>query len=189
MALVSAGIGLVGAVGGAIVGGAAAARGARLGAQTAADATARQVRDQAYADHVHWLRERRLEAFREFMNAYDECVEQSLAFVRSFAGNPDRSDVPSAEVLYPTAMALGRGYALIRIVGPEAVRVEAAEVRQAHNKHAEHLLALREAHLRENDQSMAYFRSRARTSLDEMVGAYKKFVRAANQSCLPGGTA
>ncbi|AJE84201.1 integrase [Streptomyces albus] len=64
VALITAAVGLVGAIGGAAIGGLAAARGARTGAETAAKAkaTADQVRDQAVADRQHWLRERRLEA-------------------------------------------------------------------------------------------------------------------------------
>lgn len=70
--LVTAGVRLVGAIGGAAIGGIAAARGSRIGAETAARATAKQVRDQAVIDHEHWLRGQRLEACGALLAAYHE---------------------------------------------------------------------------------------------------------------------
>lgn len=56
---------------GAAIGGLAAAWGTRTGAERAALAAQRQVRDQAVAEHLHWLRQQRLEAYEGFMRAYD----------------------------------------------------------------------------------------------------------------------
>ncbi|MFI2260293.1 hypothetical protein OHU45_17755 [Streptomyces tubercidicus] len=66
-AVIAGGFGLVGAM----VGGAAAAWGSKIGAEKTAAATRRQVEDQAHASHKQWLRQQRLEAVTSFMTAWD----------------------------------------------------------------------------------------------------------------------
>ncbi|MEV0438689.1 hypothetical protein AB0I84_28470 [Streptomyces spectabilis] len=71
---------MMGALGGALAGGVAAVRGAKIGAQTAAAASRQVVKDQATADHVHWLREQRQHAYSNLLSeaqAYRE-VAHSL---------------------------------------------------------------------------------------------------------------
>lgn len=67
-ALIAAGFGLVGAG----VGGLAAVWGAKVGAERSAQATRQQVQDQAVAEHDHWLRQQRLEAYQNFQDTYGE---------------------------------------------------------------------------------------------------------------------
>ncbi|MFF2403422.1 hypothetical protein ACWCY1_02925 [Streptomyces goshikiensis] len=71
VALITAGVGLIGGISGAAIGGRAAVRGTHLGAETAARATARQVHDQGMINHEHWLRGQRLESCRALLAAYD----------------------------------------------------------------------------------------------------------------------
>ncbi|MEV8334302.1 hypothetical protein [Streptomyces niveus] len=73
-ALIAAIAGMVGALGGAAVGGIAAVRGARLGAEKSAEATRQQVKDQAVVEHLHWLRQERREACVELLTSSEELV-------------------------------------------------------------------------------------------------------------------
>ncbi|MBQ1157584.1 hypothetical protein KBZ21_05290 [Streptomyces sp. A73] len=69
-ALAAGAFGLVGAV----VGGAAAVWGSKIGAEKTANATRQQVVDQARASHGQWLKQQRLEAVISFMATWDELV-------------------------------------------------------------------------------------------------------------------
>ncbi|MEU3993650.1 hypothetical protein AB0F24_35840 [Streptomyces platensis] len=182
VALATAGVGLVGAIGGAAIGGIAAARGARVGAETAARATARQVRDQAAADHAHWLRERRLEACRDFLGAYDEYAGAATAFAKLLQGNLDGSGTPEPVTLHPSILALNRTYFLIRIVGSEEVRQAAKQVQHTQVEHAETLYAWRRAYLSQDDRDVADAVERHGTRLDQLSRAYGEFVAATNRA-------
>ncbi|MEW2469506.1 hypothetical protein AB0919_31570 [Streptomyces sp. NPDC046994] len=70
---------MVGALGGAVAGGVAAVRGARIGAERTAAATREAVRDQAAAEHGHWLREQRRDAFASFITATQTVTDASKA--------------------------------------------------------------------------------------------------------------
>ncbi|TLS42823.1 hypothetical protein FE633_28795 [Streptomyces montanus] len=54
---------MIGALGGATAGGYAAVRGARIGAENAAEVTRQQVKDQAAANHAQWLTDLRREKY------------------------------------------------------------------------------------------------------------------------------
>nr|WP_167532254.1 hypothetical protein [Streptomyces collinus] len=71
--------GMVGALGGAVAGGVAAVRGARIGAEKTAEATRQAVHDQAAAEHGHWLREQRRDAFASFITAAQVVTDASKA--------------------------------------------------------------------------------------------------------------
>nr|BFD83064.1 hypothetical protein StreXyl84_24650 [Streptomyces sp. Xyl84] len=110
-ALIAAGVGLLGAV----VGGAAAVWGAKIGAERSARAVRQQVQDQAAAEHAHWLRQQRSEAYEQFEDAYNEVAR------RVELG--EEEDVTQAVELIRT---LYRWQARIEILGPPAV-AESAE--------------------------------------------------------------
>jgi hypothetical protein len=182
VALVTAGVGLVGAIGGAAIGGFAAARGARSGAEMAARATARQVRDQALFDHAHWLRERRLEACRDFLGAYDEYAGAATAYEKLLTSDPNSAESAEPVTLRPSTLALHRIYFVIRILGPEALRQAAAQVRRMQEQHAENLYAWRTAYLRRDGQDLATARTRNADCLEELRDAYDAFVSATNRA-------
>ncbi|MEU6340665.1 hypothetical protein ABZ883_06910 [Streptomyces sp. NPDC046977] len=80
MAALIAGVaGMVGALGGAVAGGIAAVRGARIGAERTAEATRQQVQDQAAAEHGHWLREQRRDAYASFIAATQAVTDAAKA--------------------------------------------------------------------------------------------------------------
>ncbi|MFJ9021629.1 hypothetical protein ACIRPU_16875 [Streptomyces sp. NPDC102259] len=182
VALIAAGVGLAGAIGGAAIGGYAAARGARIGAETAARATARQVQDQAAVDHTHWLRERRLEAYQEFLKAYEQCAEVMNAILKQLAGEPDPSDLPDFAVLDPCTLALYRIYFLIRMLGPEEVRREASNVRHGYQDHVRYLRDWSRALLDGHDSEADAAQAEAAEARRQMKDGYSAFVRAANEA-------
>ncbi|MEU5243430.1 hypothetical protein AB0G81_04820 [Streptomyces asoensis] len=76
IAAVFAGIaGMVGALGGAVAGGVAAVRGARLGAEKTSAALLKQTQDQAEIEHRHWAREHRRQACSQLMEQYAGILE------------------------------------------------------------------------------------------------------------------
>jgi hypothetical protein len=72
-ALIAGLAGTAGALGGAVAGGMAAVRGARIGAENAADVTRQQTKDQAAVEHQHWIREQRQQAYVAFIAATLKC--------------------------------------------------------------------------------------------------------------------
>ncbi|MFD3569699.1 hypothetical protein [Streptomyces sp. NPDC058667] len=178
VALVAAGVGLVGAIGGAAIGGMAAARGARIGAETAARATATQVRDQARYEHAHWLRERRLEACRDVLAAYDEYVSVSTAFARQLDADPELAEHVT---LHPPTLALNRNYIAIRILGPQELRQAAWLVKQKQQDHMEALYAWKRVCLTGGDQEVVAARAQAGAAVEPMAEAHSAFVTVINQ--------
>lgn len=74
-AVVAAGVGLVGAVGGAVAGGWAAIRGARDAAERTAAATLEQARRQAESERAQWLRQERLQIYTDYMRQARKLVD------------------------------------------------------------------------------------------------------------------
>ncbi|GGY21206.1 hypothetical protein GCM10010326_12480 [Streptomyces xanthochromogenes] len=135
VALVTAGVGLVGAIAGAAVGGVGATRGARIGAQTAAEAAAKQVRDQSVIDHDHWLRQERLAACRHLLTAYSEYAIAASNMARVYEG----SRVGDAEIGLAMGASVTRfrdAYFQLRLLGPDDLRAPALRLGdhvEAHN--------------------------------------------------------
>lgn len=78
-ALVAGLTGMVGALGGAVAGGVAAVRGARIGAEKAFEAGRQQVQDQAAVELSHWLREQRREAYVSFIREIQVVIDAAKA--------------------------------------------------------------------------------------------------------------
>ncbi|MEV5170883.1 hypothetical protein AB0L10_07290 [Streptomyces flaveolus] len=70
-ALVAGIAGTVGALGGATIGGLAAVRGSRIGAEKGAEALRLQVQDQLLGEQRHWVREQRRQSCASILGAYD----------------------------------------------------------------------------------------------------------------------
>ncbi|MFE6149306.1 hypothetical protein [Streptomyces sp. NPDC057889] len=180
VALVVAGVGLVGAIGGAAIGGAAATRGARLGAETAAKATEKQVKEQALNEHEHWLREQRLQAYRSLLLAYDKWATAAtqmsgmLDWTRTDADpNPVDTGSPANEVT--------SAYVLIKLLGPEEVRQTATALWEGVYARYECLSKWRKAFLREDDGAI----EQARIKWEQLGGSgalHAAFVQAATEA-------
>jgi hypothetical protein len=124
VALVTAGVGLVGAIAGAAVGGAGATRGARIGAQTAAETTAKQVRDQSVIDHEHWLRGERLAACRNLLNAYSAYAVAASNMARVYEG--ERQGSADIGLAFGASVTTFRdAYFQLRLLGPGELRAPA----------------------------------------------------------------
>lgn len=130
-ALLSAGVGIVGAA----VGGLAAARGARIGAETAARATAKQVRDQADVDHDHWLRGQRLEACRAFFVAYDEYALAASNMTRAVERDIAGSEELVGEAFGQSMTNFRNAFYQVRLVAPAAVRERALQLARGVEDH------------------------------------------------------
>lgn len=117
IALVAAGFGLAGTVLGAVV----AARATTAGADKNAETVRRQVADQATAEHSHWLRQQRLNAYDGFLEAWDECLRLTQTSSDSRNG-----DLPSTDPLRDAAGRMAERARRIALLGPPEV-TESAE--------------------------------------------------------------
>ncbi|MFD8308113.1 hypothetical protein ACFV29_38145 [Streptomyces sp. NPDC059690] len=180
-AVLAALVGLVGAVGGAAIGGMAATRGARVGAETAARATARQVQDQAAVDHMHWLRGQRLQAYQDLLAAYDaysdavKAVEQWASREAGDAGRRPGEYVQRVE-------AFLRAHMVIRLVGPVEARTMSAVLWEALQTHA---FKLQDWALlverRSGDETIAGAREELAPARAAMVDAHDVFLSEATR--------
>jgi len=159
VALVAAGVGLVGAIGGAAIGGLAATRGARIGAETAARATARQVQDQAVTDHDHWLRGQVLDACRSFLSAYVSYAIHASNMTRAV-------ERELRELMGELGGACGQAvtdfrnaYFQVRLVAAEDVRQCAQELTRLVEEHRECVDAWLKAFLDMNGSAVAAARA------------------------------
>ncbi|MFJ6944184.1 hypothetical protein ACISU4_05930 [Streptomyces wuyuanensis] len=113
--VISAGIGIGGALLGAFGGGALTGWNMR-----------RQVKDQADVEHRHWLRQQRQDAYAAFLAASDTVLDtlQSIATLRE---NPDpHVDVGPLWDAYDEAYRIVvRASTVVNIAGPDAMRQQA----------------------------------------------------------------
>ena len=127
---------MVGAIAGAAVGGLGATHGARIGAQTAAEATAKQVRDQSVVDHEHWLRGERLSACRNLLTAYSEYAIAASNMARVYEGSRP-GDAQIGLTMGASVTQFRDAYFHLRLLGPPEVRAPALQLGnhvEAHNE-------------------------------------------------------
>lgn len=180
VALVTAGVGLVGALGGAVIGGAAAMCGARIGAETTARATEKQVREQALNEHEHWLREQRLQAYRALLVAFDEFAVATTQMSRMLNWPSTDADPIPVDIGAP-ANAVTSANVLIQMLGPEGVRAPAAELWERVYEAFHCLSRWRRAFIREDDDSAE--QARAEWERVRKMGAvHIAFVQAATEA-------
>ncbi|MEV8418269.1 hypothetical protein AB0P45_32450 [Streptomyces niveus] len=119
-ALIAGLAGAAGGLGGAVVGGLAAVRGAR----TTADSVRQQVQDQASAEHQHWLRGQRQQAYASYIGVVAAFIaECELTFFCSEADQMGRMvKVQEAREAFFTPLAM------VRLVGPDEARSGAQSV-------------------------------------------------------------
>lgn len=119
---------MVGALGGAVAGGAAAIRGARIGAEKTAEATRAQVRDQAALDHGRWLQQQRVETYSAFLEAWD-AVLVAVTDVGGLRDEPTPADALGSvsDALRNLRSQLTR----VMVVGPPKARRLAEDLVQA----------------------------------------------------------
>ncbi|MEU6166249.1 hypothetical protein [Streptomyces tanashiensis] len=181
VALITAGVGLVGAIGGAAIGGLAAARGARLGAETTARATTRQVHDQGTINHEHWLRGQRLESCRALLSAYDKYAIAASNVSRALEGETQAS----AEM----GLALGQAvsdvrnaYFHVRLLVPEEVLQPARSLRLQVEDHNECLGRWLDAFTAMNGQGAATEQADEERRREQLGHAHDALVEAARSA-------
>ncbi|MFI2030804.1 hypothetical protein [Streptomyces buecherae] len=157
--LVTAGVGLVGALAGAAMGGLAAIRGARVGAETNARATMEQARTQERAQRDHWLRDERKRVAVFMLEAYDRFTIAASDVTRMFDLEIEASaDVWSAYNVSVTEM---RGaYFPLRLLGPARVHQAALELWQLVEQHHEGIREWADGIMTGTDETRAEWRTR-----------------------------
>ncbi len=178
-ALVAGFAGLAGALGGALIGAVAAIRGARIGAEKAAEAARQQVQDQASADHNHWLRQQRLEAYTTLLSAYDAHVAVAFRIRQRLTPSPARTPLSGEELqeLLTTARAIRRERQRVKLVGPGLVHSRAVELEDAMWSHRDVLMALTDAVNSSSPESQRLY-AEERDEQGAMASTHDAFVRA-----------
>ncbi|MEV4873344.1 hypothetical protein [Streptomyces syringium] len=181
VALVTAGVGLLGALGGAALGGLAAVRGARMGAETTARATIEQARTQERAQRDHWLRDERKRAAVLMLEAYDRFSIAASNVTRMFDLEIEAStDVWSA---YGTSMNEIRGaYFPLRLLGPARVHQAARELWQLIEQHHEGIQEWADGIMTATDETRVEWRSREEQQRYALGRAHSDLIDAVSES-------
>jgi len=181
VALVTAGVGLVGALGGAAMGGLAAVRGARMGAETTARATIEQARTQERAQHDHWLRDERKRAAVLMLEVYDRFTIAASNVTRMFDLEIEASpDVWSA---YNTSMNEIRGaYFPLRLLGPARVHQGARELWQLIEQYNEGIQEWADGIMTATDETRAEWRAREEQQRYTLGRAHSDLIDAVSES-------
>ncbi|GAA2071409.1 hypothetical protein GCM10009801_23020 [Streptomyces albiaxialis] len=114
--LIAAVCGLLGTAFGAVV----TARATKIGADKSAESATKQVRDQVNAEHAHWLRQERLNAYDGFLEAWDE-------FMRTMRGEQGARE----NGLTAVAGRTGERAQRIALLGPNEVALAAEDLAKA----------------------------------------------------------
>ncbi|MEU2606607.1 hypothetical protein [Streptomyces albus] len=117
---------------GAIAGGMAAIRGARIGAETSARALRQQVQDQADSEHARWLREQRRQGYNNYITA----AQKVAAAAREAVLEP--TDATTDE-LFDATIDLTHLRSAVTLIGPEAIESAADDVLSSAH-HLDHVL-------------------------------------------------
>ncbi|WP_158761681.1 hypothetical protein [Streptomyces sp. NRRL S-146] len=178
-ALIAGLAGTVGAVAGAVVGAVAAVRGARIGAEKAAETARQQVQDQASIDHEHWLRQQRIEAYSEFLAAYDESALVATRTSRKIRemepGDPKPED--DLNELTAAALRLRQVRQRVKLVGPELIHARATGLEDAARDYYIDLDCAAEARESSDPDAASAFQQ-VHTQMRAMADAHDMFVRA-----------
>ncbi|MFF8903361.1 hypothetical protein [Streptomyces olivaceoviridis] len=187
VALVTAGVGLVGALGGAAMGGLAAVRGARIGAETTARATIEQARTQERAQRDHWLRDERKRAAVLMLEAYDRFTIAASNVTRMFDLEIEASsDVWSA---HNASMNEIRGaYFPLRLLGPAPVHQAARELWQLIEQYHEGVQEWADGIMTATDETRVEWRAREEQQRYTLGRAHSDLIDAVSES-LQGGDA
>ncbi|MCX4669960.1 hypothetical protein OG453_25275 [Streptomyces sp. NBC_01381] len=186
VALVAAGVGLVGALGGAAMGGLAAVRGARMGAETTARATIEQARAQERAQRDHWLRDERKRAAVLMLEAYDEFTVAASNVTRMF----DLEIEASAEVWGAHNTSLNKiraAYFPLRLLGPARVHQAARELWQLIEEHHEGIQEWADGIMTATDEIRAGWRAREEQQRYALGRAHSDLIDAVSESLQGNG--
>ncbi|QIT44993.1 hypothetical protein [Streptomyces antibioticus] len=125
--------GIAGLVG-AGIGGFATAYGARVGAQKTIEAAQAQVSHQSTAEHAHWVREQRRQAYSDAMETHGTFITSLNVAVSQLSAAPPLSSETVTE-LQEKLVALGLAATRIHLWGPEeAVSKANTLARAAHRR-------------------------------------------------------
>ncbi|MFJ3882396.1 hypothetical protein ACIPW5_33745 [Streptomyces sp. NPDC090077] len=127
-AVLAGGVGILSAVGGALVGGLAAVRGARIGAETNAAAVLAQGRLQAAGAHDLWVRQERQKAYLQVMDCYSQFNRACVQY-RDQLKETRPLDDPTMDLYVKTLITFMSSCSHLALLGPASVQVAGAAVR------------------------------------------------------------
>ncbi|MET9465739.1 hypothetical protein ABZY44_13210 [Streptomyces sp. NPDC006544] len=181
VAIVTAGVGLVGGLGGAAMGGLAAVRGARMGAETTARATIEQARAQERAQHDHWLRDERKRAAVLMLEAYDRFTIAASNVTRMFDLEIEAS--PDVWAAYATSMnEIRRAYFPLRLVGPARVHQAARVLWQLIEEYNEGIKEWADGIVTATDETRVGWQAREEQQRPALGRAHSDLINAASES-------
>ncbi|MFJ4434778.1 hypothetical protein [Streptomyces sp. NPDC088923] len=188
VALVTAGVGLLGAIAGAAVGGLAAVRGARIGAETTARATVEQARTQERAQHDHWLRDERKRAAVLVLEAYDRFIMAASNVTRMFDLEVEASaDIWSA---YNSSVNEIRAtYFPVRLLGPPQVHQAARELWQLIEDYNDEIHEWADGIMTATEETRAGWRAREERRRPALASAHSTLIDAVSASLQGSGRA
>ncbi|GAA2690623.1 hypothetical protein [Streptomyces lunalinharesii] len=186
-AVLAGGIGMVGALGGSLVGGWAAVRGARDAAALNADAIRRQVAEQAMSEHRHWVRQERQKAYREVLDAYAEVTPMIWTIHESLASQ-DESEWPERLDLTEQFDVLNSACSRLVLLGPapvaEAGNALSLVLHEVERSFMRLVATWSGAPLSGSDRDRAL--ATMRTAVKELRVAYFAFMRASQRVLIDG---
>lgn len=163
------------------MGGLAAVRGARMGAETTARATIEQARTQERAQHDHWLRDERKRAAVLMLEAYDRFTIAASNVTRMFDLEIEASpDVWSA---YNSSMnEIRRAYFPLRLLGPVRVHQAAREFWRLIEQYNEEIQEWADGITTATEETRAEWRSREEQQRYALGGAHSDLIDAVSAS-------
>ncbi|MFF4370420.1 hypothetical protein [Streptomyces sp. NPDC001594] len=181
VAIVTAGVGLVGALSGAAMGGLAAVRGARIGAETTAHATIEQARTQGRTQHDHWLRDERKRAAVLMLEAYDRFAIAASSLTRMFDLEIEAS--PDVWNAYRASMnEIRKVYFPLRLLGPARVHQAARGLWQSIEQHHEGIEEWADGIVTATDETRAGWRVRVEQQRHTIGEAHSDLIDAVSES-------
>jgi hypothetical protein len=187
VALVTAGVGLVGALGGAAMGGLAAVRGARIGAETTARATIEQARTQERAQHDQWLRDERKRAAVLILEAYDRFTIAASNVTRMFDLEIEASaDIWSAHCA--SVNDIRAAYFPLRLLGPAHVHQAARELWQLIEEYHEGIQEWADGIMTATGETRAEWRAREEQQRYTLGRAHSQLIDLVSESLQGNGT-
>ncbi|MFD9538344.1 hypothetical protein [Streptomyces sp. NPDC060010] len=127
-AILAGGVGLLSAVGGALVGGLAAVRGARIGAETNAAAVLAQGRLQATGALEQWARQERQKACLQVMDCYSQ-FSRECARHRDQLKESRALDDSTLDSFAATLTTLNGVCSHLALLGPTPIQIAGATLR------------------------------------------------------------
>ncbi|WP_158727313.1 hypothetical protein [Streptomyces sp. NRRL S-31] len=168
--------GLAGTMG-ALAGAMAGVRGARLGALKAVEAARLQVEDQAQAEHRHWVREQRRQAYTRTSHLYVEVLHNLRACADALSQG--QRDLAAERQALTNRAVIDLQIAVfdLRLWGPPEIVAVAKDLRRSANRAFDVLVRWRDAVA--SDQDCEHLLREYNQAVDVLGDPYAEYMRVA----------